>query len=198
MAETILPAIFVVRKNGTERFHCRSESLGINLLSFWQSSSSDLASNALRGRLAEYLVACALGVAQGVRAEWDAFDLTTRDGLRLEVKSAAYLQTWSQKSLSNITFDIAPTRYWDAMSNHMSAVSRRQSDLYVFALLSHRDKPTLDPLDVSQWEFLVLRTADLEKRLAKQKSISLARLCSLDPVRCNYQKLRHEIDHMGP
>jgi hypothetical protein len=61
--------ILVSRKTGGERFRCGSEPLPFDLLSFWQWSASDLTSNALRGRVAEFLVAQALGVADGVRAE---------------------------------------------------------------------------------------------------------------------------------
>ncbi len=61
---------------------------------FWQWSASDLIGTVMRGVLAEFLVAHALGIdKEGFRVEWDAFDLGTcaADGSRLkvEVKSAA-------------------------------------------------------------------------------------------------------------
>jgi hypothetical protein len=77
------------RKSGTERFHRNGAQLGFDLLSFWQWSSSDLVNNVLRGRLAEYIVAQDLGVAGGTRTEWDAYDLQTKSGIKVEVKSAA-------------------------------------------------------------------------------------------------------------
>jgi hypothetical protein len=47
--------------------------------------------NANRGRLAEYIVARALGLGVGdVRNEWDVVDLVTSTGTKIEVKSAAY------------------------------------------------------------------------------------------------------------
>ena len=54
------PRLSVSRKTGGERFRCGPEPLPFDLLSFWQWSASDLASNALRGRVAEFLVAQAL------------------------------------------------------------------------------------------------------------------------------------------
>lgn len=64
---------------------------------------SDLVSNATRCRLAEYIVARALGISTaGVRDEWAAYDLITPDGIRIEVKSAAYLQSWRQTALSKV------------------------------------------------------------------------------------------------
>ena len=77
------------RKTGEERFHLSGQPTGPVLLDFWRWSVSDLVSNATRGRLAEYIVASALGLATGVRSEWDAFDLLTPAGLRIEVKSSA-------------------------------------------------------------------------------------------------------------
>ena len=41
--------------------------LGVSLLDFWQWLGSDLVSNAFRGLLAEYLVALAVGAADGAR-----------------------------------------------------------------------------------------------------------------------------------
>jgi hypothetical protein len=66
--------------------------LDFDLLSFWQWSASDLLSNATRGTVAEYLVARALDAdPEGIRDEWAAYDLKTKDGVKVEVKSAAYL-----------------------------------------------------------------------------------------------------------
>jgi len=66
-------------------------------------SLSDLVSNATRGRLAEFIVAQALNVdTSGVRDEWAAYDLLTSSGIKVEVKSAAYLQSWAQRRHSNI------------------------------------------------------------------------------------------------
>src|SRR5581483_9899930 len=135
-----------------------------------------------------------LGLADGVRAEGDAYDLQTADGVKIEVKSAAYVQSWAQKAPSVITFDIAPTRYWDAATNVMAAESRRQADLYVFALLAHRDKATVDPMDVSQWVFYVLPAAVLNERLTEQKQVGLATLLKLGPVSCAFEGLRTVIE----
>jgi hypothetical protein len=194
MSSNPFPQLTVARKTGSEQFRNGSQPLPFDLLSFWQWSASDLASNALRGRVAEFLVAQALGIADGVRAEWDAFDLRSRCGATIEVKSAAYLQTWAQKTISAISFDIAPTRFWDAATNVMASESLRQADLYVFALLGHRDKATLDPMDVSQWVFFVLPTAVLNTRLPAQKQIGLIGLRRLGLVECAFGQLRKSIE----
>lgn len=113
------------RKTGVERFHRDGRSLGFVLRGFWKWSASDLVSNATRGILAEYLVAQAVGVAgSGVRDEWAAFDLETPSGVRIEVKSAAYLQTWAHSKLSTILFSVRPARAWDPETSEVAADNR--------------------------------------------------------------------------
>lgn len=172
----------ITRKEGKEPFHADGNPMGFDLLSFWQWSVSDLVNNAARGIIAEYIVARALGVAEmGVRDGWAAFDLETRSGIKVEVKSAAYIQRWHQNKLSTIAFVIPKTRAWDAETNIQSRESKRQADVYVFALLAHTDKTTIDPLNLGQRHFYVLPTTALDQRKRSQHSItlkSLERLCS--------------------
>ena len=181
-----LPAIEVTKKNGNEPFQVNGRSISSNLLSFWQWSSSDLVGNALRGVLAEYIVALAVGSADGVRTEWDAFDIQTSEGIKIEVKSGAYIQSWKQKKLSTIQFGIRPTQGWDARTNTYSKQRVRQSDIYVFCVLSHRDQETINPLDLDQWLFYVIPTRMLDEAVGGQKSITLSSLLQLDPKEVRY------------
>ena len=57
----------------------------------------------------------------------------------------------------------------------------RQADVYVFAVLAHKDKTTVDPLDLSQWEFYVVPTAKLNKQCGDLKRLTLKRLLDLNP-----------------
>ena len=98
------PPITVTRKKGSERLHNDGKEISVQLVDFWRWSASDLLSNATRGVFAEFLIASALGLVDNVRSEWDSYDLKTQKGKRIEVKSAAYLQSWSQKELSKISF----------------------------------------------------------------------------------------------
>lgn len=169
-----------VRAVGTEQFH--GADLNSTLLDFWQWAYSDLLSNTNRGRLAEFIVARALGLGlTDVRIEWDAFDLITPTGVKVEVKSAAYLQRWFQKKPSDISFDISPKRGWDDTTNEYEPTSRHHADVYVFALLAHQDKASVDLLDLTQWKFYVLSTATLDSRKRSQKSITLKLLSALCP-----------------
>lgn len=192
-----LPMQIARRKQGSEHFHNNGSALQFDLLSFWRWNCSDVLSNATRGRVAEYLVARALGLAEdSVRNEWDAYDLKTPGELKIEVKSAAYLQSWFQKAYSPIVFSTRPTRRWDATTNIMSSVAKRQADVYVFALFKHRDKETADPLNVDQWEFYVLPTRVLDARTRSQHSITLKSLSDLcRPV--PYFALSEEVRQVG-
>jgi hypothetical protein len=196
------PQLRVTKKTGDEQFYRNGNPLNLSLLNFWQWSASDLVSNATRGILAEYIVANALGLADGVRAQWDAFDLLTKDGIKIEVKSAAYLQSWYHKKLSAITFSIRPTRLWTASANELAAELKRQADIYVFCVLNHKEKDSLDPLNLEQWEFYILRASVLDEKIVRQKTIGLVSLQKLNPLIAKYeeiaesiQKLSHEIKH---
>ena len=179
---TDLPRIVATRKCGNEVFHRNGTSLGFRLLDFWCWCNSDLLSNAARGRLAEYLVALDLGVADKVRSEWVAYDIKTSSGLTVEVKSASYIQSWLQRRDSTITFDVRPTLGWDPDTAKFGAVRRRQSDAYVFAYCGIETAPTIDPLNMEQWLFYVVATRVLDEAFAGQKTVSLEGLRRLEPV----------------
>lgn len=169
------------RLSGNETFHANGKDLKLPLLKFWQWVGSDLRSNAMRGRLAEYLVARDLGLGGGVRREWLAHDLTAKDGTRVEVKSAAYVQSWTQRRPSLISFDIRPTLGWDPDTAKFGDTRCRQSDVYVFSLLHEKDEAKMDPLNVAHWQFFVLATQVLNEHCSSQKTITLRKLQALKP-----------------
>jgi hypothetical protein len=185
MPDSSLARLKINRRSGAEPFHDGGRPAGFDVLEFWAWSTSDLVTNTTRGVLAEYIVARALGIpTSGVREAWRAFDLLTDDGLRIEVKSAAYVQSWLQKRLSAIQFVVPKSLGWDADTNVIATEARRHADVYVFALLAHQDKATIDPLNLAQWEFWAVPTADLDNRARSQHSITLKSLRELagDPV----------------
>ncbi len=169
------------RKSGAEPLHANGSPLGVSLQEFWQWSGSDLICNSQRGVLAEYLVAHALGVDTGVRSEWDAYDLKTDAGVKVEVKASGFVQSWPQEKLSRVGFDIAPKISWDASTNTSATDAGRPADVYVFAVHSHIDQVSIDPLNVNQWEFYVLATSVLEQGCSSQRRISLGVLQRLCP-----------------
>jgi hypothetical protein len=150
-------------------------------------------SNATRGRFAEFIVGTAIGInSENLRDEWDAYDLITDDGIKIEVKSAAYIQSWDQKRFSTISFSIKPTKYWDAETNIYRNEPKRHADVYVFCLLKHKDKNTIDPLKMEQWDFYVLPTYRLDNYQRSQSSITINSLEKLTNPK-KYSELKDEI-----
>lgn len=105
--------------------------------------------------------------------------METPEGIKVEVKSAAFLQGWHQKKLSKVSYNTPKTRAWSPDTNRLDDDPKRQADVYVFALLAHQDKATLDPMDLKQWEFYVVPTKVLNERKRSQHSITLKSLKSL-------------------
>ena len=162
---------------------------GMTVLDYWRWSGSDLLDNAQRGVLAEFLVARALGVTDEPRAEWAAYDIRYRNR-KVEIKSAAYAQSWPQKAPSTISFTIAPQKWaWDPKTNEWEHLDppRRTADLYVFSLLRRPDgrdrrdpnQYESNPLDLRHWEFHLLDTATLDNERPGQKMIGLKPLSVL-------------------
>ncbi|MFZ6037702.1 MAG: hypothetical protein ACOYU1_05605 [Bacteroidota bacterium] len=180
-------------KNGNECLTDNGLNTNYNLLDFWRWSVSDLLSNATRGRFAEFIVGTAIGInSENLRDEWDAYDLITDDGIKIEVKSAAYIQSWDQKRFSTISFSIKPTKYWDAETNIYRDEPKRHADVYVFCLLKHKDKNTIDPLKMEQWDFYVLPTYRLDNYQRSQSSITINSLEKLTNPK-KYSELKDEI-----
>lgn len=168
--EIAFPALKIRRKSGEEHFREDGSDLDFELLDFWQWSMSDLVNNATRGIFAEYIVARALGVSTNeTRDFWAPHDLVTPSGIKIEVKSASYVQCWAQSRLSSISFGISPSHAWDYRTGGWDDEYKRQADVYVFALLAHRDKTTIDPMNLDQWRFYVLSTAVLNSTLETRR-----------------------------
>jgi len=184
------------RRSPNESFMSDSELLPVTIGDFWAWSSSDVISNVTRGVLAEYIVGLALDVPEiknGIREEWAAFDLCDPRGIDIEVKSAAYTQSWTQKDYSKITFKYPATQNWDADTNAVSNEKSRPAQVYVFALLAHKEQETLNPLDVSQWEFYVVPTVVLDRRKRSQSSITLKSLRDLHGDPLSFGKLKEAV-----
>lgn len=188
------PAIQVTPKTGRERFTSNGDELTPTLGDFWSWYASDLVTNSLRGVLAEFIVAMALGLNTSTRLEWDDIDLTIEGNKGIEVKSAAYLQSWPQDKLSAIRFSIAPTKGWNATTNQYHPEKKRRAHVYVFCLLTNKEQTTLNPLNLDQWEFYAASTRLLDREHAKQKTIGLGAIRRLDPRPCRYERLKQKIE----
>jgi len=146
--------------------------------------------------LAEFIVASALDILDKLREEWDEYDLKTKNGLKIEIKSSSYLQSWEQVKLSKIIFGIQPTSGWDYTTNKRNTKKMRQSDVYIFCVLSHKDKASVDPLNLSLWDFYILETEILNKKLKTQKTITLSSLLKLNPIKTKYNRIKQTIEEI--
>ena len=153
---------------------------GATVLDLWRWMGSDLVTNTSRGSFAEYLVALAVDAVDGLREPWAEYDIEMSSGIKIEVKSSAYLQSWPQKREYAPRFGIPQKQMDSAVADEYSGERKRWSDVYVFCLLHHRgDKSTLNPLDMDQWTFYVLPTSTLDEQVGEQKDIGLSGLMQL-------------------
>ena len=143
---------------GAETFR----GLDATVQDFWAFAMSDLRVNNVRGYLAEFLVARAVG-AQTNRVEWDAYDVLTPSGVRVEVKSAGYLQAWPQRRPSRISFSGLTARTSTEDGTAYADARTHNADVYVFAVQTATSHDNYNPLDVNQWDFYVLPRQALEQ-----------------------------------
>lgn len=71
----------------------------------------------------------------------------------------------AERKPSKIDFGIGTAQVWDAKTNTWGRETKRHAEVYVFCLLAHMDKATVDPLDLRQWRFFVVPTAMLDREL---------------------------------
>ena len=164
------------------------------MLDFWKWAFSDLLEDTLKGLYAEWLVGHLLGLPmkRGDRFHYGNFDLRSSGGLRIEVKSSSYWQSWKLRNPDGSPRSTDEVDSWRPTDKKRivfgglrakDAVDRTnvtigyKSDVYVFAFQSETDPLVWDALDLSQWEFYFLSRADLDK--VGVKSLSLKRLRSM-------------------
>jgi len=181
-------------KSGQEYLTDNGKEIEYQLYDFWRWSVSDLLSNAIRGRFAEFIVGTAVGLnPNDLRDEWDAFDIKTDSGIKIEVKSAAYVQSWEQKQFSKITFSIKKARFWESEKDLQRGEPQRHADIYVFCHLKHKDQKTINPLMLEQWDFYVLPTITLDNYERSKHSITLNSLRKLTQYK-EYSELKTAIE----
>tara|TARA_Y100001935_G_C17080298_1_gene395987 strand:- start:74 stop:667 length:594 start_codon:yes stop_codon:yes gene_type:complete len=172
------------------KFHTSEVEENFNITDFWQWNQSNLLENRTRGILAEYLVMKALSLQSHSRKEWENWDLITSEGVKIEIKSASYIQSWRQSNYSNITFNIRETKRFNPDTNTYAGTLGRHSDVYIFCLLHCKDQSSIDPMDLNQWSFFIIPTAVLNQNLGGQKTIGLKRLNAMAHANCSFHQLK--------
>ena len=177
---------------GNEKFMFKDKDLGKTMLNFWSWAYSDLIRNVNRGAFAEFVVREAMNTQcrntprTDFRVSMDAYDLLSPDGIRVEVKSSAYIQAWESEHPARISFRIAPAKSLDSSGNY-SANSQycRHSDVYVFCVWTAMSREQ-NILDLSLWDFYVIATKTLDQKVPNQKTITFQSLLSLQPRKVDY------------
>jgi hypothetical protein len=168
----------VTKLSGQEVF--KNAGKDFSVLDFWQYGFSNLNSNVLRGVLAEFLVERALKDTDDIvlRNPWGDFDVEYK-GKKIEVKSCSYLQDWDQNKLSTVKWSGLKAKgiYWnDAVATSDEKEASYKADIYVLALLHHKEAETLDILDLDQWSFYVLTKDQLQDISNDGSSVSLVKV----------------------
>ncbi len=172
----------------TAKVHGGPELSNAALLDFWRWGYSDLSDDDVKGAFAEWIVQKLLGIAATRRILWANSDLITSSGVRIEVKSSAYWQSWKYldesgqplaKALHEPTSSRGKIRFTGLMAGDSTQTDRSKkmdfkSDLYVFAFQNETNLDRWNALDLSQWEFYLVTRQKLVDR--GWKSISLQTL----------------------
>ena len=108
-------------KTGKETFRVRGEDVDITILDYWRHTPSCW--------ITPFAASWPSWSAQALkrtnkpRREWVAFDVQTESGIRVEVKSASYYQSWLKKP--SRSFDISPQKVvWDGDTNESTFYAR--------------------------------------------------------------------------
>jgi hypothetical protein len=187
--------IFPCREQETLRGEANLPS-DANILGFWRWAFSDLCDDGIRGAFAEWIVGLLLGIPLGRegRISWADSDFVLPSGLRIEVKSASYWQSWRlwdkdgtrkaepqepKLNPGDVRFrrlKVRPTSSHGPTNDQPSF----KSHVYIFCMQTEEDPGKWNVLDLSQWQFYVMERNELEKRNIGS-SISLAFLREVRP-----------------
>jgi hypothetical protein len=131
---------------------------------------------------AEFIVGRALGIAYGMRRDWDYVD-HEYGKKTIEVKATGLAQRWRQgKKRSAPSFDIAkkiPVR-WGEPDAEEGVQAVRSADCYVFCIHTDKEAATANALDLNHWKFLVISKEKLNREFGDQKSVA----CSVIRKHC--------------
>ena len=180
--------------NGEEKFVFENQELPFTMLDFWKFHYTNIYD--LQDKIAEFIVAKALGVDVAQNNEyWTLWDVSYR-GKRIEVKETSYYHSFNKdgKISQNRTFGITMANGSYDLEKSRNSLFCRQNDVYVFCLNTGETRETSYPLDLSNWEFYVVPTNVINEKCGNNKTISLGRIKSLGFVPKKYNELRQEVD----
>jgi hypothetical protein len=158
---------------------------------FWQWGFSDLRLNIVRGILAEFLVAKAVGdPADKLRDPWANYDVRTPEGITIEIKSSAYLQAWDQQRLTKPIFAGLTGRSWAPLTGK-SKEREIRAQVFVFCLQTATTHENYDPLDVGQWRFWAMNASYVKDRATRSVALSFV---NDNAVMCEWNELKQSVE----
>jgi len=176
-----------------------------SILNFWQWAYSDLLDNVNRGTFAEWMVAKLLGVPlTEPQSTWQPWDISTPEGVRIEVKTSAYVHQWTSgkgekgeepvAEPAKIVFGPLCSKVWlDEAQTKLADELTYNADLYVFCLQKNPDPKTWDGLDLRQWEFYLLRKAAVEEH--GTKTVALGTVSDLGGGPLTAAEFQHKVQN---
>jgi len=81
--------------------------------------------------------------------------------------------------LSKISFSIKKAQLWNNQLSQYSNEATRHADVYVFCLLKHDVRETIDPLNLDHWDFYIVPITRLNSYQRSEHSITLKSLQAL-------------------
>jgi hypothetical protein len=128
--------------------------------------------NTVVGLLAEAMVALALD-GELATHRWEAWDVTTRDGGKVQVKTSTGMSIGkpldASPSVARWSGFKGGTR-WDAATNKFDDTKRWWADVWVLARVDG-----FDAFDESAWSFFVLTRAEIQELKAQSTSAATLR-----------------------
>ena len=186
-----LPAIQATRKSGKECFEGWTVKIAFRIFGRGPFRIWSAIRNAASWRNISWLRRWGAVLKSARRGK--AMSSCLLKGIKIEVKTSAYIQSWKQKAFSKISFGIAKTKFWDGLD--YVGEKKRHADVYVFCVLKHKDQETINPLELAQWDFYPVATRKLNTSFENQETVSLGSLISHCKVTaCPYSNLKDAIE----
>ncbi len=186
---------------GDELFQNDGMYMDFNLLDFWGWYASDLLNHPVRGAIAEFIVAKALGIPTDNKAGWRSYDLLYRNR-KIEIKSCARVSDSHGGKTARIVFSIKKQLcLWDedvtdgyCTKEQLWKYKCHHSDFYIFCFLAENDNSKANPMMLEQWEFYILPTATIDRELGDRQTIRIPTILSLGGIKCSWENLRDCLD----
>jgi hypothetical protein len=181
-------------------FHRNKKKIDIEngsrtILNFWRWGYSDLLQNIYRGILAEFLISWALDLDTKPQNPWNPYDLKTKEGNRIEIKSTGYLQAWDYGTKQKPKFIIRERQRWT--DKGLETKAEYNADIYILAYHKETNRKTIDPMDLDQWEFWVFSKQQIVSLLRNRKSISVSQLKKEDFLPIKFEEIKKQVNQIS-